>query len=1830
MRKVAASMADDGYTVLKKGATGYLRTGKQAPAPKVAEAPKVPSQKQAVPETKATAEQVAEKKVEAQPEAPKPAPAPRAAPAETKAKEAPKPAAPAKPAPKPAAKVAEPAKPAAPKVEAAPSGATAPEPKPFDRIAAIAKAAEAVKTKKEDAQINDAITVALIDAGDLVDAAKSGEASAADVRDLAKLLVEKGIITADQVKEADIGSKTAEIEEIADALFGLVENADLDSVRAIGIVVPPTKKAATKIPPRAPAAPAPKTEAAPAAETTAEELPTPPQKKVAEPESLELPEGVTLSADEEKLLRYIREVLPEYNTINPSTGRIISTMGMKKDDIKALLASLESKGLVSKKTGSVGGVEFTNFQSLAKPAKPKKAKAAGPKKKAAPKVKPSLPQSAEIVERVEAEESILNTKDDVEALTDPEKRIAALLEANPETFTVEDFIRYTQEAIDYGNSKGADVQSLEDVLEEMNDLKNNQSDDAHMLFDAAVGKTFGLLPEDVMADAFPVEGEAETNTQEEISSVSPEAMLAKRLDVFESEIESKYPHEVLDLLNQLNEEKYIVVNTSAEFDFWKKVIENIKKDTSTLTRFRYLERAIAVFEQGKAAAKEAAKPTIKRVGEALDALEASLNAEGKDLTKQNVVELAQQLHGDNLISDAALQSIQDNARLKTTHAQTLAGGLLRVASGEEYSSRGATAPETETEAKPKRTKRRKGKKKGEKKAAEAPQLTPEQIAEREARRVEAQRFLDERLAQMEASGPFGQKAAAEIRRVLADGDISNVQARHAFVMAEISTKLLSGTAANPDIRFLKTVGYDGRRLRRGHPDALAGLIEFSLNDAKDKSVLGYSRETAAHEPFHVLQDLMEQYDPATSKILFGQRTGIDPDTGHGIYKGGAFRDGMTLDDISPSIQRTLKRLSPEPGGGSYWSRFSEQYNAQDAAGERLRSEFGKQREAMAYVFGMLADAKTRGFNTNSLDPAFKRFVNFLSAFREKLASYLRGEGYQSTDQVLEDYISGERQKGYGEEVDRTGSQEFSRKGSEYSVRGGRLSEKAEMAINRGQLQNASKNLTLTQRARNIARRIFDPLADLTGRDEYLMQRYRALGEVSRLEKEAKAFYDVIHKATDAQKKAIFSYLTTKGAIVPNLPPALQKAAADVKRQINQIGDNMVARGMLSQESLDEYKDSYLPRLYMKYLLEGKNISAGLRVGSQEYLKQRQKLTVEERVALGEVEEPSFLAFTAMYRPQRDMAIMDFLSGIAQTGNDWVLPDTLIDWNGRKVTAYWLADEALAMRERMKYEPDPKKSKAMEKMAKRMQKLADPVLNNRIPENYKQLPKTNKYGALKGMTVRKEIYDDLVGAAQFNADPSMVDNIFGDRNSALSKGTQFWKMTKTILNPPTQVRNFISNAVMLNLSGVSPPMVVPRMLQAMKAMRTNGYAWQIAKQYGVEATGFNEQEMREVNEALQEYLSKNNTGVMNVKVLANIFSKISNKAGNWYQWSEQVFKTAKIIDELEKSKAASMPQGSKARRDAEGAAALQAHKWFFDYSLVPPSIRSLRTMPFGAPFITYYYKALPVLAEVAMNPRTAFRFAPYVALAALLPAAIASSYDVEDEDIDKLRMTMSDKLREKPNMLLMPFKDEDNNWQFLDAGYFFPWTMFLTTAQSLAKGDISGALGSVGALSSPALSAATAIKTNIDPFSGREIINKSDPPHQQMMSLVNYVNNLIAPPFLTQYGFAGKIYDNMTNSGMNRYGEPNQDAVQITGRFFGFNFYPVVPEMQRGRNLVKMQADINDVKMRMRYTVKDLSLTEEQRRDAIEDYTAEILKRTEELVQYAKDSDIPGALKKKQE
>ena len=1388
-------------------------------------------------------------------------------------------------------------------------------------------------------------------------------------------------------------------------------------------------------------------------------------------------------------------------------------------------------------------------------------------------------------------------------------------------------------------------------------------------------------------------------------------------------------------------------------------------------------------------------------------------------------------------------------------------------------------------------------------AAAAPQpVDPERLKQS---RAVVKKFLQDMIARGDNN------AAQSALKAIKDKGLSDTEVHHYLLAMDITSRILGPTKIKPAYLFTNLAlnhPQAGRAAAMAIPPGrsqkyIEGLMIFSLEPGSRKRI----QMNAFHEAFHILQGLMQAHDPKTTQII-----------------NKAFKSGMTPDDVDPSIKRALQSAM-HSDGMSYWDFFKSKYDTFPA----LRSEFKKDYEASAYMFGLLAEAKQNGQNLNALMPAFKRFLNFIEQFKQRMGNALNGLGYRSVEDVFNDYAAGRQQKGYelkgntitsggprasllGPEPDekelerrkdraREISNAFWNKDAaqaaewlanntkpEYQPIARKVADRLKLTkraglkttvtvLERGDkprignavatvevmfgrrmdatnssspqanviyrgltddtrskpapplsdeialhelihaaihgsialarrspkdlapnLHEAVKdlndlrnfvvsryndrfrqakagNLTLLpieekfdkwntlndedefvawgmtspefqkylddlptpsglktrfddfvnairkllgfapgqetslskliqisadmlgvsidelravgnarnarvvsenqtyeertdqpmasvlmddesahapeisegvatvmqgantaarsavsnwQKVKTVAKSAFDPLAKLPNTVDYLVMRYRLVGRIDELEDEARGFHDTMKKATKEQSEAIFEYLTTRGAAVPNLPAELRDVAVTVKRRIKEIGIELSDPrvGILSPQSVAMYEDKYLPRLYMKYLLEEKGlISTGPRMGLMEYARQRTDVDAETRVALGEVKDPGFASFAALYRPQRDIAVMKFLKGIAEASDkDWVYPNQLIEWKGTNVTAFWLADEANNIRERMLFEPDAAKKATMARVADDMQRLAADNVGEVPPQNYKRLPKSNRYGALKGLAVREEIYNDLISIGGFDPDPNLVDKIFGDKNSALAKGTQFWKMSKTILNPPTQIRQIISNAVMLNLSGVPLHRVASRMLQAMDAIKNDTEVWKKAKEYGIKGAGFGENELREATNLLREYLAENSTGIMNPKKLMNIVAKITGKAGDFYQYTDQVFKLAKIIDEVERKGIARMPNGP-AKERAYAEAALQGHKWFFDYSLVHRGIKSLRTMPFGAPFITYYYKALPLIVEVATNPRTAMRFAPYIALMAAMPAMVASMYDVDDEDVDKLKMSLSEKLREKPNMLIFPFKDQNGNWQFLDWGYFFPWAMFVDTGRALAKGDVVGALGTVGALTSPALSLASAIKTNVDPFTGRQIINEYDPPKEKMMSFLSYVNSLVMPPIVTSYGAFGKAIEAATNSGVNRYGEPNMDAIQITARAIGFNFYPVVPELQRARNIKRMDYEIQMVQSNMTQSLKDKSLTPEKRASRREDFLAELKRRRDARNKYIRDSAIPAEL-----
>ena len=99
-----------------------------------------------------------------------------------------------------------------------------------------------------------------------------------------------------------------------------------------------------------------------------------------------------------------------------------------------------------------------------------------------------------------------------------------------------------------------------------------------------------------------------------------------------------------------------------------------------------------------------------------------------------------------------------------------------------------------------------------------------------------------------------------------------------------------------------------------------------------------------------------------------------------------------------------------------------------------------------------------------------------------------------------------------------------------------------------------------------------------------------------------------------------------------------------------------------------------------------------------------------------------------------------------------------------------------------------------------------------------------------------------------------------------------------------------------------------------------------------------------------------------------------------------------------------------------------------------------------------------------------------------------------------------------NVVALPWLDERGKIQFHDLSYLFPWGMYSELASELSQGQIGDAIQTVGIMGGPAINIATAIQTNTDPFTRREIVNEFDTPTEKAASVVKYAYNLSAPPF----------------------------------------------------------------------------------------------------------------------
>jgi hypothetical protein len=732
------------------------------------------------------------------------------------------------------------------------------------------------------------------------------------------------------------------------------------------------------------------------------------------------------------------------------------------------------------------------------------------------------------------------------------------------------------------------------------------------------------------------------------------------------------------------------------------------------------------------------------------------------------------------------------------------------------------------------------------------------------------------------------------------------------------------------------------------------------------------------------------------------------------------------------------------------------------------------------------------------------------------------------------------------------------------------------------------------------------LKDLPDQPQYLGTRGLFLGKLEAVRDLTQNVFKSFNKLLPEDNKPVYEFLLGE-RLLDDVPQNLKDDALDLRKGINAVSEVLEENGMLSKEIMEENYDTYLPRMFLKYFNK--------RSSPMGYLKKRKDLDLATREFLGEIEDVGLLGAKAIEEPLSDVVKLGFFKEVAKNPN-WALQDTLVPFRGKKIGVFHAKDELNRIQDEivngLRTDKNGKDT-AIVKDLKEAIDQAESQLAKADPKKWVQLPNDKKYGDLKGAYIRREVYDDIKGSYQEAEEIGNQIVKFG------REATKVWKTLKVPLNPPSVVRNFVSNLVLLNLSGVSLTRMPLRMVEALKEIITNGKYYKIAQEKGIASSTFSRQEMVQINRLYQIVKSQQKIKQNNWLDIAHgkrMGSWLLNFAGDSYGFIETFGKLIKIIDDM------------KAGKNPE-TAVYNAQKTLFDYSLVPPTVRKVRQSPFGASFITFQYKVLPFLLDTFI--RHPERYLKYFAVPAIAAGAWKkANKDMTNEDIDNLRETLPNYLRDGGNALVLPYKDDEGRWQFYDYSYMMPWGFYTGVGNKIAAGEYGEASDDViGLLSGPGLNIAAAITTNKDPFTNREIVDTGAPPVDQLEDSLNYAWRVAAPTWLTDIGFAGKMYEAITKE-PNYYGDPTITKPQAWYRLVGQNVYPVDPEQSRNTNLYFKRKDIEDAQNYYRKQIRQAELRgdEEEKARLEQEAIQRINLLGDELVEYEASSKIPERLKRK--
>lgn len=705
----------------------------------------------------------------------------------------------------------------------------------------------------------------------------------------------------------------------------------------------------------------------------------------------------------------------------------------------------------------------------------------------------------------------------------------------------------------------------------------------------------------------------------------------------------------------------------------------------------------------------------------------------------------------------------------------------------------------------------------------------------------------------------------------------------------------------------------------------------------------------------------------------------------------------------------------------------------------------------------------------------------------------------------------------------------------------------------------------TEGKREAWKEFWKPFSTMKEGEEFKFERSKAQGDLGQAERIVERYAVALKKFPIDVRADIYRVLDGR-MLLEQLPKEAQGITRTIQQRTITIGKMLVERGMISQEAFNAHKGQYVHHMIGKYLIGKTGMPVTNKIGGST-LKGRKGLSVEESLELGLIEDAGVAVPYGMAKTLADIVKFDYFKKIAKNPN-WVWQRTInIDgknWRIGDLSKEVKRYEQMILEQRVGPEVRDRYTAiktALDTAASRSEK---------IPENFRQMPDSPAYGDLAGEFVHKSIYDDIT--------PLYSSVMSQNRSNAVksllkieAESMGLFKMSKVALNPPTAIRNVISNIIQNNMRGRALAKIPGDIISGVKSLQAKDHFFKEAERHGLFRTNWS---MAELNEVVAEFSKVDVTKW-------DTFISAMHKASKYYGKIDDINKMA-IFKQL--------------RQDGVPVkeALLEAQKWGMDYSLASRSVKELRRH--AVPFLSYQYKVAPLLMEALQKrPLVVMK---YLAIPYAMSVMVPELYDIDPKEWEKLLKTLPERIRKEKTYMVTPFKDPEGRWQFVNLEYFFPWGNWFSIARDVKQQDFSEAFKDTG-IGNPITDLAYTLGKSAvqgeppnDPFTGKPIYNKLDTPFVQNQKIMEFIYTSYAPGALTRQGAGGKTirairgYEDV-------WGKPTTPA-QAVGSWVGLNIQAVDKKQVRAERESKirgLQEELSRIK-------KDKNMSQEEKREYI--------------------------------